>query len=157
MEFERKEREPSEKNYYLLLLKWYWLIVPIIYFIFILPEKAMSTGTLIMTGEDIFTLLFQFINLILAGLIFMSNPLEQSKTGHADIFLKIAAAQQFLVQNWLGLILTVASWYKLPYKVKKYEITEDEKNKWFLESKTIVIVAAVSLVVSILSMIGNLS
>lgn len=156
MEFQRKDKAPNEKNYYWVLLKWYWLIVPVFYFIFILPEKAMSTGGLVMTGEDIFTLLFQFINLILAGLAFMTHPVEQSKTGHADLFLKIAAAQQFLVQNWLGLILTVVSWYKLPYKVEADEVAEDEKNKWYLKSKTVIIVVVICLVVSLLSMIGNL-
>lgn len=153
--FEDKKLAENKKNYYWIFLKWYWLVTPVIYFAFILPEKAMSTGSLLMQGEDIFTLLFQFINMVMSGLMFASHPVEQSKTGHADIFLKMAAVQQFFVQNWFGLILTVITWYKLPYKVKEESI--EEENKLYFQSKTILLIAGLGLVLSILSMIGNLS
>lgn len=118
MKSENKRKSKKKTNTYLWTsLKWYWFLVAAFYFLFILPKMFQADAGLTMEVADVLTLLFQVQNIILSGLMIMISPLERTKVGVADIFLKIAAVQQFIVGNIFGLLLTVFVWYRLPYKI----------------------------------------
>lgn len=152
-----KKKQEKTKTYFWTILKWYWFIVPAFYYILILPRLVLNDAGPMVSGEDIFTILFQFLNFILSGLMFVTNPLERSKTGVADNFLKIAVTQQFIVQNIFGMILALLTWYNLPYRVKPEDVSPEDTKKWYFKPKTILILSGVSLAIAIFSMIGNLS
>lgn len=157
MDLKKNETEQEKpKKYFWTFLKWYWFVVPSFYYILVLPKLVLNDAGSLVGGEDIFTILFQFLNYVLSGLMFVTNPLEQSKTGVADKFLKIAVAQQFIVQNIFGMILALLAWYNLPYRVKPEELSPEDTEKWSFKPKTILVLSTATLALSILSMIGNL-
>src|SRR5690625_1288008 len=95
------------------MLKWYWLLIPTFYFLFFIPNTSQE-GEL--APSVAVNLMLQIVNYGLAGIMIVTHPVEKSKTGLADNFLKLAAIQQFLAQKIFGRILTVIVWYQLPYK-----------------------------------------
>lgn len=155
--FERKEKETetNKANWVLWsILKWYWLIVPTFYFLFMVPGYLEDSSGL--EPAVAFNLIFQLINYAFAGIMTVTNPTERSKTGLADKFLKAAAVQQFMVQNILGLILTVLVWYQLPYRVNPETVEPEEKEKWYFQPKTIYIITGVLLGITLLVVVGQL-
>lgn len=157
MAFERKEVEKEKpKTMLWTLLKWYWLIVPTMFYLFIVP-RAVQSGDGALHSGDAFNLAFQLLNYGLAGLMMVTNPLERSKSGVADITLKMAVAQQFLAQNIFGLILTAIVWYQLPYNVSEDMVEKEDLEKWHFQPKTILIIMGVILASSLLIVIGQLT
>lgn len=158
--FERKEA-PKEKpaNSIWPILKWYWILIPVLYFTFVLPNAVEEAGTEAIGMGVITTIIYQFTNLSMGGLMTMLHPLEQSRSGAANNFLKIAAIQQLLVQSYFGFILILIVWYKLPNKVSPDMISEEENEQKSLPPKTIYmltgIVTAVSIFVLILRLTAN--
>lgn len=156
MAFERKEVEKEKpKSVLWSILKWYWLIVPTFYFLFIIPGALESSEGSGLDPATAFNLVFQLINYGLAGIMTVTHPVERSKTGVADKFLKVAAVQQFLAQNIFGLILTVIVWYQLPYKVDPDMIDPEEKEGWYFQPKTIYIITGVLIAITLLVLIGQ--
>lgn len=156
MAFERKEIEKEKpKTILWSMLKWYWLLVPTFYFLFIIPGALQQSEGQTLAPDIVFNLVFQLINYGLAGIMTVTNPLERSKTGLADKFLKAAAVQQFLAQNIFGIILTVIVWYQLPYKVAPELVEPEELEKWHFEQKTIYIIMGVLLGISLLVVLGQ--
>lgn len=158
MVFERKEIKQEEpKTYFWTFLKWYWFIIPSFYYIVIIPRLALNEGGSLVGGEDIFTMIFQFSNYVLSGLMFVTNPIEQTRTGVADKFLKIAVIQQIMIRNIFGVVLGLLAWYQLPTN-GNIEFDESEgTNNWYFKPKTIVILSIVSLVLTLLTLIGYLN
>lgn len=157
MAFDRKEVEKEKpKTILWTLLKWYWLIVPTMFYLFIVPNVIDSSNGVLLSG-DAFNLALQLLNYGLGGLMMVINPLERSKTGVADNFLKMAVAQQFLAQNIFGLILSAILWYQLPYKVTEDMVEPEELEKWHFQPKTILIIMGVILGISLLIVVGQLT
>lgn len=157
MAFDRKEVEKEKpKTILWTLLKWYWLIVPTMFYLFIVPN-VLETGNGVLHSGDAFNLAFQLLNYGLAGLMMVTNPVERSKSGVADNFLKMAVAQQFLAQNIFGLIATAILWYQLPYKVTEDMVEPEELEKWHFQPKTILIIMGVILAISVLIVVGQLT
>lgn len=157
MAFDRKEVEKEKpKSILWTLLKWYWLIVPTMFYLFIVPNVIDSSNGVLHSG-DAFNLALQLLNYGLGGLMMVINPLERSKTGVADNFLKMAVAQQFLAQNIFGLILSAILWYQLPYKVTEDMVEPEELEKWHFQPKTILIIMGVILGISLLIVVGQLT
>ena len=153
MAFERKEVEREEpKSGLWSMLKWYWLLIPTFYFLFFIPN-ASQQGEL--APGVALNLMLQMVNYGLAGIMTVTHPVEKSKTGLADNFLKLAAVQQFLAQNIFGLILTVIVWYQLPYKVDAEKVEPEELEKWHFQPKTIYIITGVLLAVTLLVVFGQ--
>ncbi|MDN6195926.1 MAG: hypothetical protein L0I93_05510 [Atopostipes suicloacalis] len=160
MVFERKETESQKstsevKSYFWTFLKWYWVIIPSIYFLFALPEmlENMEGGTL--SFNDISILFFQILNFIMAANMFLINPLEQSKAGIADKFLKIGAFQQIFAENIFGFILIILAWYQLPKSLADdYEAKEDEIK--YIQPKKNIIIAIVSTILTLLIAIARI-
>lgn len=156
MAFERKEVEKEKpKTILWSILKWYWLLVPTFYFLIIIPGALQQSEGQGLAPDVAFNLVFQLINYGLAGIMTVTHPLERSKTGLADKFLKAAVAQQFLAQNIFGLILTVIVWYQLPYKVDPELVEPEELEKWHFQQKTIYIITGVFLVITLLVVLGQ--
>lgn len=157
MAFDRKEvKKEKPKSILWTLLKWYWLIVPTMFYLFIVPNVIDSSNGVLHSG-DAFNLALQLLNYGLGGLMMVINPLERSKTGVADNFLKMAVAQQFLAQNIFGLILSAILWYQLPYKVTEDMVEPEELEKWHFQPKTILIIMGVILGISLLIVVGQLT
>lgn len=157
MAFDRKEVEKEKpKTILWTLLKWYWLIVPTMFYLFIVPNVIDSSNGVLHSG-DAFNLALQLLNYGLGGLMMVINPLERSKTGVADNFLKMAVAQQFLAQNIFGLILSAILWFQLPYKVTEDMVEPEELEKWHFQPKTILIIMGVILGISLLIVVGQLT
>lgn len=157
MAFDRKEVEKEKpKTILWTLLKWYWLILPTMFYLFIVPNVIDSSNGVLHSG-DAFNLALQLLNYGLGGLMMVINPLERSKTGVADNFLKMAVAQQFLAQNIFGLILSAILWYQLPYKVTEDMVEPEELEKWHFQPKTILIIMGVILGISLLIVVGQLT
>lgn len=157
MVFERKET-PKEKpaNTFWSILRWYWIIIPLGYLIVVLPEASEQATTGKLGMELLITTMYQLTNLGFAGILTVTPPIEQSRVGAADKVLKIAAIQQFLMQNILGFILTLIAWYKLPHKVApEFLHFEDEKQNYF-KPKTLYILAGVLTAITILTLIIQL-
>lgn len=153
--FEQKQATKDEPtSVFWIILRWYWLIVPSIYFLFIVPG-ALEDGGVLAPGA-VFNLLFQLLNYGFAGIMTVTSPLERSKTGIADTYLKIAVAQQFLAQNILGTILSVVVWYQLPYKVNPEKVEPEEMEKWHFQPKTLKILSFVILGITILAVVGQI-
>ena len=146
----KKENIKKTNSYAWTFLKWYWLIIPSFYFLVIFPKMYQTDAGLLMESGDVLTLVFQICSYIMAGLMFMINQSEQSKTGVADTFLKIAAVQQFLVRNIFGMFLTVLVWYRLPYKTDTSLIDTSKKKKLSFQPKTIIFISAINLTVTII-------
>lgn len=165
MFFERKEvKQEKPKTFFWTFLKWYWFIVPSLYYILVVPSLALNEGGSLVTGQDIFTMLFQLSNYILSGLMFVTNPMERSKNGVADKFLKIAVVQQIMLRNILGVILGLLAWYQLPETISRQQLEEvdtesdsEEDRERYFKPKTILIIAVISLVLTIATTIGYLS
>lgn len=156
MAFERKELQKEKpKTIYWNILKWYLLIVPTFSFLFLVPRSTQGMETPDMTPDQVFALMFQLLNYSLAGILVVTNPVERSKTGIADIVLKIVIAQQFLAQNILGLLLTIFVWYQLPYRVDEKALTKEELEGLFFKPKTLLILAGVTLGITILIIGGQ--
>lgn len=156
MAFERKEIESKKpKTIYWTILRWYWLIIPTIYFLIIVPSLTEGSNTPMLEPGDVFNLIFQMFNYALAGLMTVTAPTERSKSGIADTFLKMVAVQQFLVQNIFGIVLTVLVWYQLPYKVAPETVDPEEAEKWHFQPKTIFILTAVILGLTVLVIGGQ--
>ena len=153
MAFERKEIEKENpKSALWSMLKWYWLLIPTFYFLFFIPN-ASQQGEL--TPSVALNLMLQMVNYGLAGIMTVTHPVEKSKTGLADNFLKLAAIQQFLAQNIFGLILTVIVWYQLPYKIDVETVEQEELEKWHFQPKTIYIISGILLAITILVVLGQ--
>lgn len=150
-------KEQENKTYFWTSLKWYWFIAPSFYFLFIVPKMVGGNVVLTMGSEDMSTFLFQLLNYVMAGLMFVTNPTEQSKTGGADMFLKIALGQQFAAQNIFGILLTVLVWYKLPYKIDSSAINSNNSTKRYFKTNTISIIATTSLIIAIVLRIMSLN
>jgi len=156
--FEQKEVSNKDKKpntTFWTILRWYWILVPSLYFLFVIPNLAEGNEAPLLEPADVFNVLFQLLNLSLAGVMTVTAPIEQSKVGAADNILKVAAVQQFLVQNILGLILTVVAWYKLPYKVDPAVITKEEAEKWHFEPKTLYILTGIIAGITVLAIISQ--
>jgi hypothetical protein len=154
--FERKEVEKEKpKSILWSILKWYWLLVPTFYFLVIIPGSLQQSEGQGLAPDVAFNLVLQLINYGLAGIMTVTHPLERSKTGLADKFLKAAVAQQFLAQNIFGLILTVIVWYQLPYKVDPELVEPEELEKWHFQQKTIYIIMGVLLGITLLVVLGQ--
>ena len=153
MAFERKEIEKENpKSALWSMLKWYWLLIPTFYFLFFI-SNASQQGEL--APSVALNLMLQMVNYGLAGIMTVTHPVEKSKTGLADNFLKLAAIQQFLAQNIFGLILTVIVWYQLPYKIDVETVEQEELEKWHFQPKTIYIITGILLAVTILVVLGQ--
>lgn len=154
MAFEyKKENQEEIKTYFWTILKWYWFIVPAFYFIVILPNITLNEGGASFGGGDVFTLLYQFLNFSMSGLMFVMHPIERSKIGVGDKFLKIATVQQFFTRNIFGVILIILAWYQLPYKVELETIDPEDEEKWYFKPKTILIITIVILSLVLLTML----
>lgn len=156
MAFERKEiKKEQPKTFYWNILKWYWLIIPTFYFLFLVPRATEGMETPEMSPDQVFALLFQLLNYSLAGIMTVTNPIERSKTGVADLILKIAIVQQFVAQNILGLILAIFVWYQLPYRIDPITLTEEEVVGWYFKPKTLLILTSITLGITILVIGGQ--
>ena len=156
MIFEQKETNTKKtKTYFWTILKWYWFIVPSILYIVILPRIVLTEGGPSFVNQDIFTMLFQFMNLLFSGLMFVTKPIERSKSGVADIFLKVAIIQQFVAQNIFGVILTALAWYQLPYKVTPEPTEAEDKGSFYFKPKTILYLAIANLIFAILAVVAD--
>lgn len=158
MAFERKEMNQEEpKTFFWTALKWYWFIIPTIYYILVLPNLLLNEGGLEVRPEDLFTMVIQFSTYVMSGLMFATNPIEQSKNGVADKFLKVAVVQQFITRNIFGVILAFLAWYQLPSKVNLEKVDSKETDKRYFKPKTILVLSGISLSLAILLMIGQLN
>lgn len=152
MVFEQKKKFDQEtdeevKSYFWTFLKWYWLVIPTIYFLFGLPGILESTEGSSLSLIDISTLFFQILNFVMAGNMFLIDPLERSRTGVADKFLKIGVIQQFFTENIFGIILILLTWYQLP-KALPADFEEEEEEVKHLKPRTNLIIAIISTVLS---------
>ena len=156
MVFEKKEVKNNKPKTALWTgLKWYWLLVPTFFYLLIVPGVVENSNGTLESG-DAFNLAFQLLNYGLAGLMVVTNPLERSKTGVADKFLKLAVVQQFLAQNYFGLILAVITWSQLPFKVTEDMVEPEELEQWSFQPKTIMILVGVIVGISALITFGQL-
>lgn len=127
--FERKEVNKKDKDTEPLLwkiLKWYWLLVPIVYFFFVTPPLLEPGGSANADDSIYFVLAFLFLNLGMAGIMFYTPSEEITRAGAAENILKMAVAQQIIAQNPLGAVLALGAWYKLP---KQPTIETEEENE----------------------------
>jgi hypothetical protein len=155
--FERKQTSNSEPNSTSwTILKWYWLLVPALFFLFVVPTWADGAEAPNLGLGDMYNFIFQLFNLSLAGILVQTDPLERSRSGAADGILKMAIGQQFISQNILGLILSGYTWYKLPYKVKPEMVTSEAAEKNYFKPKTLYILTAIVLILSILAIISQI-
>lgn len=119
MVFERKEgieeKETGDvKGIFWSVLKWYWFIIPSIYFLFGLPGLLDSMEAGSPSFLNISTLFIQIITFLMGVNMHLMKRSEQSRKGVGDSFLKIAAFQQIFTENIIGFILVLVTWYKLP-------------------------------------------
>lgn len=152
----KKNSDEKKSSISWSILKWYWMLVPMFFLLFIMPNQFQGGDSPLLHPRDIFNIIFQILNLSLAGIITMIHVSERSKTGAADNILKIAIVQQFLVQNYLGLILTTFAWYRLPYKVKSQMFSSEEAGKGHFQPKTLYILTGIVVGVTILSLVGQI-
>lgn len=156
MAFERKETPVQEPNSMAwTILKWYWLLVPTLYFLFVLPNMVEGTEAPLLQAGDVFNWLFHLLNIALAGIMTQTHPLERSRSGAADKILKIAIIQQLLTQNILGVGLSIYVWYKLPHKVKSETVSSEEAEKRYFQPKTLYILTGVVLSITVLAIISQ--
>lgn len=153
MVFERKEKITQEeskeiKTYFWTLLKWYWLLVPTFYFMFILPKLVQNIGGGLLSFTDISTLFFQTLNYIMVAIMVLIDPKERSRKGVADKFLKIGIFQQFFVQNIFGMIFVLLAWYQLPRTLptKNVELEEEQTH---IKPKTTLILVVIATIFSL--------
>lgn len=154
MVFERKEtiaqtETVEKKNYFWTILKWYWFIVPSIYFVFVLPQLTQSTTGKPLTMTDISIMLFQLLNYSMAANMYLIDEQEQSRQGVADKFLKIGMLQQFFIKNIFGLILAFFAWYQLP-RTKGTKLEEPEQENLKVKPKTNLIWVVATTILSFL-------
>lgn len=155
--FERKQASNSAPNSTSWsILKWYWLLVPTFFFIFVVPTWAENAQAVTLESGVIYNFIFQLFNLALAGILIQTNPLERSRSGAADGVLKMAIAQQFISQNLFGIVLTIYVWYKLPYKVKPEMVSTEEMEGNYFKPKTLYILTAIVLILTILAIISQM-
>lgn len=155
--FERKKTSHGEPNSGSWeILKWYWLLVPTLFFIFVVPTWAEGTEAAAVGIGEMYTFIFQLFNLALAGIMIKTHPLERSRSGAADGVLKMAIGQQLISQNIFGIILTIYVWYKLPYKIKPEMIPAEETEKNYFQPKTLYILTGIVLILTILAIISQM-
>lgn len=153
MVFERKETTAQEESkeiqtYFWTFLKWYWLLIPTFYFLFILPKLVQDFGGATLSFTDISTLFFQMLNYIMVAIMFLIDPRERSRKGVADKFLKIGVFQQFFVQNIFGMIFTLLAWYQLPKRLPA-EIVEFDEEATHTKPKTTLILVVITTIFSL--------
>jgi len=154
--FERKKTPNENPNTtFWNILQWYWVLIPTFYFLFVVPNMVEGVEGAALELGDVYNIFFQLLNLAFAGILIQTPPLERSRTGVADRVLKIAAVQQFLIQNIFGLILALFVWYKLPYRMKPEMVSAEEAEKWYFQPKTLFILTITVLVLTILAIISQ--
>lgn len=155
--FERKTMSNDERNTTSwAILKWYWLLFPTLFFIFVVPTWTGGAEAPALGIGDFYNFIFQLFNLALGGIMVQTHPIERSRSGAADGVLKMAIGQQFISQNILGLILSIYVWYKLPHKVKPGMVSTEEKERRYFKSKTLSILTAIVLILTILAIISQM-
>ena len=155
--FERKQttnREPNSTSW--AILKWYWLLIPTLFFIFVVPSWAQGGEAVTLESSSIYNFIFQMFNLGLAGVLTQTSPFERSRTGAADGVLKMAIAQQLISQNILGLGLAIYVWYKLPRKVTPEMVSSEQMEKEYFKPKTLYILTGIVLILTILAIISQM-
>lgn len=154
--FERKETPNSTPNMTAwTILKWYWLLVPALYFIFIVPTFTEGEGAPALAIEDLYNFAFHLFNLSLAGILTQTHPLERSRTGAADGILKMAIVQQIFIRNVFGIALTIFAWYKLPHKIKPEMLSTEEAEANHFQPKTLYILTGLVLFLTTLVIISQ--
>lgn len=137
MESENRQITKENNHYLWTILKWYLFLAASFYFFFVLPKMFRVEGGITMARGDWFMLYFQASNYLASALMFLMPKKQQSKSGLADLFLKILAVQQFLMENIFGMFLTVIVWYKMPFKIEEESIFDDKN---FIRPETIKII-----------------
>ncbi len=151
MAFERKkapQERPDQK--YWNLLKAYWLIVPALFFILVLPRITESPELQTVYREDVSPLVYQSMNMGLAFVFHHTHVSERTRNGAGDKLLKVAGVQQLLSRNLFGFLFVLFVWYKLPNRVNPAYFTEEEKNQSAFQPKTLYILAGVILSITLL-------
>ncbi len=155
MIFERKDNNHLNKEdtnkvqtYFWTLLKWYWLLVPSIYFLVKLPALLQEIEAGPLSMKEISTVFFQILNYTMAANMFLMAPEELSKKGVADKFLKIALIQQFFVGDLISIILVALAWYQLP-KVFVGEVIEQGDKSAQVKPRTNLILVILTTLFSI--------
>lgn len=145
----------KEKNnqYLWTVLKWYLIAAASFYFFFVLPKMFQVEGGIAMERGDWMMLYFQTSNYLSSALMFLTKKSQQSKSGIADLFLKILAVQQFLMENIFGMFLSVMVWYKLPYKIDSESVITKEKK--FIQPEVIKMISIINLVIILILKILN--
>lgn len=156
MIFERKEVEKKEqKNIYWTMLRWYWVLIPTFFFVFMVPNMLNDGRTGLENMNDFYTVVFHLTNFGWAGIMITTDPIEQSKSGVGNTILKVAMVHQVLTQNLFGIMLSFLAWYNLPYRVNPESKETDEKEKLYFKPKTLLILTGVIAFITLLSLLGQ--
>ena len=150
MAFERKEvnrKQTDDVSWN--VLKWYWILVPAFYFVFVTPTLFEQSEGANVDDATYFVLFFLFLNLSLAGIMTYISPKERTRNGTAENVLKMAIAQQALSQNVVGVMLSLFAWYKLPKGSNIIETSTEETGKKYFEKKTLYILTVIIIIITL--------
>lgn len=155
MAFERRKvTTQNNKNNFWPFLQGYWILVPALYFIFVMPTIFQVAPNESLPLSTITNLFYNAFNLGLGAILYVIHPKERAKVGAADGILKIAVVQQLLARNVFGLLLTVATWYKLPEVISPEAISSSENKGKYLAPKILYSLTILITVLTLLSIIG---
>lgn len=130
MIFETKEQPKEEvRTRFYTIAKVYWVAVPLLYFFLLTSSQPESAGGIesVVSGspEVLIEMSAQFSNVILAGLLFLIDENERTKTGNAGLVFKVAIAQQLFIGNMFGILVAILAHRELPEF--RSEKSEDDK------------------------------
>lgn len=156
MAFERKEvSNKSVTNSYWQIFQWFMIIVPALYFIFIMPSIFQQGSNEPVAYSSVVALFLNVFNMGVGAVLFMTHPLERSRDGAANIIVKMAIVQQLVSQSFFGFGLGLIAWYKLPTVVSSNSLNQHEKEQKSLSPKALYIIMGLLLILTGLVVLSN--
>lgn len=157
MAFERKQVQKAQpKTTFWTIFKYYYVVIPAIYLIFLMPNavSVTSTGPRLEPLET-FNLIKQLLMLAIGGIIRVIDARELAKSRAGDHFMKMIMAQQLVASNFFGIIVTVLAWNELPRVLRDEQIPEKDLKKWHFKNRTIYILLGIVIALTILTAFGQ--
>ena len=156
MAFERKKASrKSVTNSYWQIFQWFLILVPAIYFIFIMPTIFQQGSDETVAYSHVISLFLNVFNMGVGAVLFMTHPLERSRDGAANILLIMAIVQQLISQSLFGFGLGLIAWYKLPRVVSASALNDHEKEQKSLSPKVLYILMGLLLILTGVVVLSN--
>ena len=150
MKFEQKQVDTIQpKKVFWTIFKYYTVIVPMIYLIFLMPKVVTFTADgPVLAPSETFNLMKQLLLLGISGILRVIDPAVKSKNQAGDHFMKLIMLQQLFANNLFGMLLAVLAWNEFPRYINEEQLTEEEKNQWHFQNKTIYILLGIIVVLT---------